>query len=46
MNWQGKQVHEYLNAKEISAHFELQAGTGVLDIWFQEDGEDRVLPCR
>ncbi|QDT43418.1 Arylsulfatase [Gimesia alba] len=45
VNWQGQQAHEYLNAKEDSAPFELQAGTGGLDIWFQEEGEDRVYPA-
>lgn len=40
VNWQGRQNHEYLTADEDSADFELPAGTGMLDIWFQE-GIDR-----
>jgi len=42
VNWQGQQTHEYLKADESSAEFELPAGTGMLDIWFQAEGEDRV----
>lgn len=42
VSWSGKQTHEYLKANEMSANFELSAGTGVLDIWFQVEGEDRT----
>ncbi|WP_339729106.1 arylsulfatase [uncultured Gimesia sp.] len=45
VNWRGQQTHEYLQANEVSAEFELSAGTGMLDIWFQVDGEDRVYPA-
>ncbi|KAA0132983.1 arylsulfatase [Gimesia chilikensis] len=44
VNWQGKQSHEFLSADQASARFELQSGTGMLDIWFQEEGADRVYP--
>lgn len=44
VNWQGQQTHEYLKTDESSAEFELPAGTGMLDIWFQAEGEDRVHP--
>ncbi|MDF1746130.1 MAG: arylsulfatase [Gimesia sp.] len=42
VNWLGQQAHEYLNAGQSSAEFELRAGTGLLDIWFQADGQDRI----
>lgn len=41
VDWQGQKTHEYLNANENTAEFELRAGTGMLDIWFQT-GTDRV----
>lgn len=44
VNWQGNRSHEFLSAEQTSARFELQAGTGMLDIWFQEEGADRVYP--
>ncbi|QDU03919.1 Arylsulfatase [Gimesia chilikensis] len=44
VNWQGKRSHEFLSADQASARFELQSGTGMLDIWFQEEGADRVYP--
>lgn len=44
VNWQGHASHEYLKSDENAARFELQAGTGMLDIWFQEEGTDRVYP--
>ncbi|HAH45733.1 MAG TPA: hypothetical protein DCM07_12925 [Planctomycetaceae bacterium] len=44
VNWQGRTVHEYLAAEESTAEFELKAGTGLLDICFQAEGEDRIYP--
>lgn len=44
VNWQGRTVYEYLAAGESAAEFELKAGTGLLDIWFQAEGEDRIYP--
>lgn len=44
VSWQGKVTHEYLKAGETAARFDLSAGTGMLDIWFQQQGEDRVYP--
>ena len=45
VNWLGQHTHEYLKAGQSSAEFELPAGTGMLDIWFQAEGEDRVHPA-
>lgn len=44
VNWQGKRSHEFLSADQTSSRFELQSGTGMLDIWFQEEGADRDYP--
>ncbi|QDV18970.1 Arylsulfatase [Gimesia panareensis] len=44
VNWQGQETHEFLQADESSARFELKSGSGLLDIWFQEEGADRVYP--
>ena len=44
MNWQGRTLHDFLSPGESAAEFELKAGTGLLDIWFQAEGEDRVYP--
>ncbi|MCA9006603.1 MAG: arylsulfatase [Planctomycetaceae bacterium] len=44
VNWQGKALHEFLKNGESAAEFELTAGAGLLDIWFQAEGEDRVYP--
>lgn len=44
VNWQGNESHEFLQGDENSARFELKAGTGMLDIWFQGQGTDRVYP--
>ncbi|QDT92039.1 Arylsulfatase [Gimesia algae] len=44
VNWQGRTVHDFLKVGESAAEFELTAGTGLLDIWFQVEGEDRIYP--
>ncbi|QDU15728.1 Arylsulfatase [Gimesia maris] len=44
VNWQGRTLHDFLSPGESAAEFELKAGTGLLDIWFQAEGEDRVYP--
>lgn len=44
VNWQGRTVHDFLSEGESVTEFELTAGTGLLDIWFQADGEERVYP--
>lgn len=45
VNWQGRKTHEFLRKNESKAEFELSAGTGILDIWFQAEGEDRIHPA-
>ncbi|MDA2924535.1 arylsulfatase, partial [Acidobacteria bacterium AH-259-L09] len=42
VRWLHKSMSQPLDAGENTAVFELPAGKGILDVWFQEDGKDRV----
>ncbi len=43
LDWQGQTRTQPVAENNSSAEFDIAAGTGVIDIWFQEDGRDRVI---
>ena len=43
VSWNGKQTGRPVGADANSAAFELPAGPGVIDIWFVQDGRERVI---
>ena len=43
VSWDGRESSRPLPAGESSAVFELGRGKGVIDVWFVEDGKERVI---
>ena len=43
VSWKGQQTNRSIGADANSAVFELSAGTGVIDVWFVQDGHERVI---
>ena len=43
VQWLNRTMSQPLEVETQTAEFEFEAGTGVLDIWFQEEGKGRVI---